>query len=68
MAAFALVTVVMLWVGAGRKRVMGVPSQRGARLLRCASSHLLVADGALLKGGHPSRGLAATLRARWRAG
>ena len=35
MAAFALVTVVMLWVGVWRKRVMGVPPQRGARLLRC---------------------------------
>ena len=68
MAAFALVTVVMLWVGVWRKRVMGVPPQRGARLLRCASSHLLVADVALLHGGHPSRELAATLRARWRAG
>jgi hypothetical protein len=68
MAAFALVTVVMLWVGAGRKRFMGVPSQRGARLLRCASSHLLVADVALLNGGHLSRELAATLHARRRAG
>ena len=68
MAAFTLVTVVILWVGAGRKRVMGVSWQRGALLSRCASSHLPVADVALLNGGHPSRELAATLRARWRAG
>ena len=68
MVPFALVAVVMLWVGAGFKRVMGVPLQRGARLLRCGSSQALVADVALLNGGHLSRELAATLRARWRAG
>jgi len=67
MTAFALVTVVVLWVRAARKRFMGVPSQRGGRLLRCASSHRLVSDVAILNGGHLSRELATTLRARRRA-
>ena len=46
----------------------GVSPLRGARLLRCASSRCQRPSVSPLTGGHPSRGLAATLRARWRAG
>lgn len=46
----------------------GVSPLRGAGLLRCASSRCQRPSVSPLTGGHPSRGLAATLRARWRAG
>ncbi len=47
---------------------VGVSPLRGAGLLRCASSRCQRPSVSPLTGGHPLRELAATLRARWRAG
>ena len=49
------------------KPLRRVSPLRGAGLLRCASSRCQRPIVSPLTGGHPSRGLADTLRARWRA-
>ena len=46
----------------------GVSPLRAAGLLRFASSRCQTPSVSLPSGSHPSRGLAAALRARWRAG
>ena len=60
-----LVQFVDMHVQLDDRATLGVPPLRGVGLLRCASGHRPVSRP--LTGGYPSRGLAVTLRARWRA-